>query len=79
MADGRGEREMSRTLNLTCRACNRTLWVGQYSLGNQAWYLYGTGEERANMDAFVNVHAGHDVRFEDSELVPMDTVEVEEP
>lgn len=67
---------MSRTLNLTCRQCMKTLWVGQYSRSLGAWYLYGANGERDRLAEFANVHEGHDLRFEDSEKVPMDAEEL---
>lgn len=59
---------MSRTLNLTCTQCQKTLWVGQRS-PTRGWYVYTTPEESDAMDAFVNAHLGHAVVFQDSEFV----------
>lgn len=69
---------MSRTLNLTCRQCRQTLWVGQHSLSRDEWYIYGPEPERAQLARFVNEHMRHDVRFEDSELVPDDFTHMDE-
>ena len=59
---------MSRTLNLTCVACNKTLWVGQCSL-SQGWYLYTTDRMKSSISSFIGAHLGHTVIFDDSDSV----------
>lgn len=63
---------MSKTLNLTCEQCRETLWVGQFSNSLAGWYLYAHGPRMAALNAFVNKHAEHGVKFEDSERVNID-------
>lgn len=63
---------MSRTLSLSCDDCRQTLWVGQHS-NSVGWYLYlGDQARRDKLDAFVNAHMGHSVKFEDSDAVSLD-------
>jgi hypothetical protein len=63
---------VSKTLNLTCPACQKTLWVGQYSASLGAFYTYGTEKEKHAFDSFVNQHLGHTLMFQDSDSVDID-------
>jgi hypothetical protein len=67
---------MSMTLNLTCETCEKTLWVGQHSNG-VGWYLYtGVAESVAALNAFVNEHTEHQLKFQNSDSVNFDYEDV---
>jgi len=60
---------MSRTYEVGCDQCNKSLWIGQ-GWPPERTYLYATPEHIAALHDFLFAHEGHPLRFMDTERTP---------
>jgi hypothetical protein len=60
---------VSKTLNLTCDDCLKTLLVGQHNRSSGWCVVAHEDRDASALNEFVNIHIGHKLRFEDSDAV----------